>query len=234
MIEISDLVKKYYTGTANEITVLNHVNLSIAEGEFVAIVGQSGSGKSTLMNIVGALDQPTSGGYVLDGMPLERLSREELAHIRNQKIGFVFQSFNLIPRNSALKNVELPMMYAGMKATERSKRGKELLEMVGMGERLHHQPNELSGGQMQRVAIARALANNPSIILADEPTGALDSVTGNLVMDLFLRINREDRKTILFITHSVELAQLCPRIVTLRDGVIVSDEPGGNSGGIHQ
>lgn len=231
MIEIRNVVKRYFAGTPNEITVLDGIDLRIASGEFVAIVGQSGSGKSTLMNIIGALDQLSSGEYELGGTPIQRMNRDELARIRNQKIGFVFQSFNLIPRNSALKNVELPMVYAGVKPSERQRRARELLAMMGMNERMDHQPNELSGGQKQRVAIARALANNPDIILADEPTGALDSKTGNLVMDIFLRIHREEKKTILFITHSTELAELCPRVVTVKDGRIVSDKEGSNRGG---
>ncbi|CAM3425490.1 MULTISPECIES: ABC transporter ATP-binding protein [Saccharibacillus] len=232
MIEIRNLVKRYFAGTPNEITVLDGINLSIAAGEFVAIVGQSGSGKSTLMNIIGALDQPSSGEYELGGTPIQQMNRDELARIRSRQIGFVFQSFNLIPRNSALKNVALPMIYAGIKPSERTRRARELLEMMDMGERMDHQPNELSGGQKQRVAIARALANNPDLILADEPTGALDSKTGNRVMEIFLKIHREEKKTLLFITHSVELAELCPRVVTLKDGRIISDQAGSNTGGL--
>lgn len=231
MIQMRNVFKRYFAETPNEITVLNGIDLSIGSGEFVAIVGQSGSGKSTLMNIIGALDQPTSGEYELGGTPIQQMNRDELAEIRNRKIGFVFQSFNLIPRNSALKNVELPMVYAGMKASERARRAKQLLEMMEMEERMNHFPSELSGGQKQRVAIARALANDPDILLADEPTGALDSKTGNLVMEIFLRIHREEQKTILFITHSSELAELCPRVVTIKDGQIVSDKAGTNSGG---
>ncbi len=231
MIQMRNVFKRYFADTPNEITVLNGIDLSIGSGEFVAIVGQSGSGKSTLMNIIGALDQPTSGEYELGGTPIQQMNRDELAEIRNRKIGFVFQSFNLIPRNSALKNVELPMVYAGMKASERARRAKQLLEMMEMEERMNHFPSELSGGQKQRVAIARALANDPDILLADEPTGALDSKTGNLVMEIFLRIHREEQKTILFITHSSELAELCPRVVTIKDGQIVSDKAGANSGG---
>lgn len=232
MIEIRNLVKRYFAGTPNEITVLDGINLSIAAGEFVAIVGQSGSGKSTLMNIIGALDQPSSGEYELGGTPIQQMNRDELARIRSRQIGFVFQSFNLIPRNSALKNVALPMIYAGVKPSERTRRARELLEMMDMGERMNHQPNELSGGQKQRVAIARALANDPDLILADEPTGALDSKTGNRVMEIFLKIHREEKKTLLFITHSVELAELCPRVVTLKDGRIISDQAGSNTGGL--
>lgn len=223
MIKIQDLVKRYFEGTPNELTVLDHVNLHVEEGEFVAIVGQSGSGKSTLMNIVGALDQPTSGSYQLSGIPIQQMDRDELAHVRNKRIGFVFQSFNLIARSDAIKNVSLPMLYAGVRPSERDRRARELLEMVDMGERMHHMPNELSGGQKQRVAIARALANDPDIILADEPTGALDTKTGELVMDIFERIHSQQKKTILLITHSNELAQRCPRVVTIRDGRIITD-----------
>ncbi|WP_172195342.1 ABC transporter ATP-binding protein [Saccharibacillus qingshengii] len=231
MIEMRNLTKRYFTGTPNEITVLGGIDLSIKAGEFVAIVGQSGSGKSTLMNIIGALDQPSGGEYELDGTPIQHLNRSQLASVRNHKIGFIFQSFNLIPRSSALKNVELPMVYAGIKKSPRSLRAKKLLDMMDMGERMNHYPNELSGGQKQRVAIARALANDPDILLADEPTGALDSKTGHRVMDIFLRIHREEKKTIVFITHSAELAELCPRVITIKDGRIVSDEAGSRAGG---
>jgi putative ABC transport system ATP-binding protein len=204
------------------------MTLSIYEGEFVAIVGESGSGKSTLMNIIGLLDKQTSGEYSLDGLDVKKIKDNQLSSIRNQKIGFVFQTFNLIPRTTALKNVELPMLYAGVKKSERTKRAKELLEMVGMSERMNHQPNELSGGQKQRVAIARAMANNPSIILADEPTGALDSKTGHMVMDIFHQLHEEKGKTIVLITHSQELAKETSRIVTISDGNIVSDTGGVN------
>lgn len=231
MIEMRNLTKRYFTGTPNEITVLGGIDLSIKAGEFVAIVGQSGSGKSTLMNIIGALDQPSGGEYELDGTPIQHLNRSQLASVRNHKIGFIFQSFNLIPRSSALKNVELPMVYAGIKKSPRSLRAKKLLDMMDMSERMNHYPNELSGGQKQRVAIARALANDPDILLADEPTGALDSKTGHRVMDIFLRIHREEKKTIVFITHSAELAELCPRVITIKDGRIVSDEAGSRAGG---
>lgn len=227
MIDLIDITKKYFIGTPNEITVLKKLNLHISQGEFIAIVGQSGSGKSTLMNIIGALDTPTEGQYLLDGIPIERMKANELSRIRNQKIGFVFQSFNLIGRSTAQKNVELPMLYAGIPARERSKRASELLDLVEMSERKKHMPNELSGGQKQRVAIARALVNNPAIILADEPTGALDSQTGNMVMDLFVKIHKEEGKTIILITHSQELAKRCPRIVTIHDGEIVRDVDNG-------
>lgn len=225
MLELRDIYKKYYLGTENELAVLKGVSMSVKRGEFISIVGPSGSGKSTLMNMIGALDRPTTGTYILNGNHVHELDDDELSDIRNKEIGFVFQSFNLIPRSSALKNVELPMLYAGVSSSQRTRRAQELLELVGMGDRVHHQPNELSGGQKQRVAIARALANNPAIILADEPTGALDSKTGNMVMDLFLRINQEENKTIVLITHSEELAQRTQRIVTLHDGAIISDLP---------
>lgn len=224
VIEMHNIVKKFYIGQPNELQILNEISLTVKEGEFVAIVGQSGSGKSTLMNIIGALDKPTSGEYLLEGLNISQAKDGELSKIRNEKIGFVFQTFNLIPRTSALKNVELPMLYAGVPRGERTRRAKELLKMVGMEERMHHQPNELSGGQKQRVAIARAMANNPSIILADEPTGALDSATGRLVMDLFHTLHREQGKTIVLITHSPELASETQRIVTISDGRIIKEE----------
>jgi putative ABC transport system ATP-binding protein len=223
LIELQNIVKKYFIGEPNELTALKDISFSIKEGSFVSIVGQSGSGKSTLMNILGALDRPTEGGYTLDGIPLALMTDNELSSIRNLKIGFVFQSFNLIPRISALINVELPLFYMGVARRERREKAKQLLRLVEMEDRMHHLPNELSGGQKQRVAIARSLANDPSIILADEPTGALDSQTGNLVMDIFMRINVEEKKTVLLITHNNELAKKTGRIITLRDGEIVSD-----------
>lgn len=223
MIEINNVVKKYYIGLPNELTVLQDINLNIEGGEFISIVGASGSGKSTLMNIIGALDRPTIGTYILDGIPIQEMNPNQLSEVRNKKIGFVFQTFNLIPRSTALSNVELPLFYMGVKKEERRKRAKALLELVEMGDRLHHKPNELSGGQKQRVAIARALANNPSIILADEPTGALDTKTGNMVMDIFLKIHKEERKTIVLITHNSHLAEQTERIVTISDGNIISD-----------
>ena len=182
IIDMKGIVKKFYIGQPNELTILKGIDLNVEEGEFVSIVGQSGSGKSTLMNIIGALDRPTEGKYTLDGVAINQAGDAQLSGIRNSKIGFVFQTFNLIPRTSALKNVELPMLYASVPKGQRTARAKELLEMVDMGERMGHMPNELSGGQKQRVAIARAMANDPAIILADEPTGALDSATGRLVM----------------------------------------------------
>lgn len=225
MIEVKKLEKKYFIGTPNELLVLDDVNLKIEDGEFVALVGASGSGKSTFMNIVGALDRPTSGEYAIDGVPVHSMTQNELSDIRGKKIGFVFQSFNLMGRSNALKNVELPMLYAGISSKERTRRAKELLELVGMGDRIHHLPNELSGGQKQRVAIARSLVNDPSIILADEPTGALDSKTGDMVMDIFKKVHKEKKKTILVITHSMEVAQMTQRIITIRDGRILSDVP---------
>ena len=223
VIEMRDIVKTYYIGTPNELEVLHGISLDIREGEFVSIVGASGSGKSTLMNIIGALDHQTSGEYTLDGVPLAEMSSRKLSQIRNRKIGFVFQTFNLIPRCTAQANVELPMLYAGISKRERSKRAKELLEMVEMSERSRHMPNELSGGQKQRVAIARAMANDPAIILADEPTGALDSNTGRLVMDIFHELHEKQGKTIVLITHNNELAEETERIITIHDGSIVRE-----------
>lgn len=220
IIEMKDIHKSFYVGTPQELNIVKGVNLTVDKGEFLAVVGASGSGKSTLMNIIGALDKQTSGTYILEGLDVSLANDDKLAEIRNLKIGFVFQNFNLIPRCSALKNVELPMLYAGMGRNERMERAKELLELVDMYDRREHQPNELSGGQKQRVAIARALANNPAILLADEPTGALDSKTGRMVMDLFHKINQEEGKTIVFITHSMELAEETTRQITIKDGLI--------------
>ncbi len=223
IIDMRGIVKSFYVGTPNELEILHGLDIVVPEGQFVSIVGASGSGKSTLMNIVGALDRQTSGQYILDGIDVSKLEDADLSGIRNKKIGFVFQTFNLIARTSALKNVELPMLYAGVPAKERTKRAKELLEIVEMSEREKHMPNELSGGQKQRIAIARAMANDPAIILADEPTGALDSKTGRLVMDLFHKLHKEQGKTIVLITHNPELAEETDRIITLSDGNIVSD-----------
>ena len=227
VIDMKGIVKKFYIGTPNELTILKGLDLQVREGEFLSIVGQSGSGKSTLMNIIGALDRPTEGSYTLDGVDISSANDQKLSEIRNHRIGFVFQTFNLIPRTSALKNVELPMLYAGISHSQRTARAKELLKMVEMEERMDHQPNELSGGQKQRVAIARAMANDPAIILADEPTGALDSATGRLVMDLFHTLHQKQGKTIVLITHNNELAEETQRIVTLRDGQIIDDRKGG-------
>jgi len=224
IIEMKNIVKSFYIGTPNQLNILKNIDITIKEGEFVSIVGASGSGKSTLMNIIGALDRQTSGTYVLDDSNVEEVSDNGLSEIRNKKIGFVFQTFNLIPRSTALKNVELPMLYAGMGRKERLEKAENLLKLVGMEDRMTHVPNELSGGQKQRVAIARALANEPSIILADEPTGALDSSTGRLVMDLFHKVHELEGKTIVFITHNQELAQETERIITLKDGNIISEE----------
>jgi len=224
IIEMKDIVKSFYIGTPNQLNILKNIDITIKEGEFVSIIGASGSGKSTLMNIIGALDRQTSGTYILDESNVEEVSDNGLSEIRNRKIGFVFQTFNLIPRSTALKNVELPMLYAGMGRKERLEKAEKLLQLVGMEDRMTHVPNELSGGQKQRVAIARALANEPSIILADEPTGALDSSTGRLVMDLFHKVHELEGKTIVFITHNQELAAETERIITLKDGKIVSEE----------
>ena len=225
MLELKNVTKKYFIGEPNELTVLKNLNLGVTDGEFVSVVGQSGSGKSTLMNIIGALDRPTEGEYRLDGSAVSAMDDNMLSEIRNKKIGFVFQTFNLIPRVTALANVELPLFYMGVSKRKRAEKAKELLELVEMDDRASHLPNELSGGQKQRVAIARALANDPAIILADEPTGALDSKTGMLVMDIFLRINRERKKTVVLITHNESLAALTDRIITLSDGEIISDGP---------
>ena len=227
IIRMRDIIKRFYIGTPNELQILNGISLDVREGEFLSIVGESGSGKSTLMNIIGALDRPTEGTYELDGVRVAEAKDDQLSKIRNGKIGFVFQTFNLIPRTSALKNVELPMLYAGVPAGKRTKRAKELLEMVEMTERMNHMPNELSGGQKQRVAIARAMANDPAIILADEPTGALDSRTGRLVMDLFHDLHDKHGKTIVLITHNYKLATETDRIVTISDGRIVPNREGG-------
>ena len=224
LIEMRGIVKTYNVGKENELEILHGIDLAVYPGEFVAIVGESGSGKSTLMNIIGVLDQPTAGTYRLDGVDVQRASRDEMSEVRNKKIGFVFQNFNLIGRTTAQRNVELPMLYAGVGARQREQRARELLAMVGMEQRRFHQPNELSGGQKQRVAIARSLVNDPAILLADEPTGALDSETSRHVMDIFHTLHRQQGKTIVLITHSQELAAECPRVITLRDGNIISDQ----------
>ena len=226
LIEMHGIRKSYYIGKPNELEILHGIDLTVYPGEFVAIVGESGSGKSTLMNIIGVLDKPTSGEYTLDGVNIHDAKDNQLADIRNRKIGFVFQTYNLIGRQSALKNVELPMLYAGVPGGERTRRAKEWLERVGMGERMKHQPNELSGGQKQRVAIARAMVNEPALILADEPTGALDSQTSRTVMDLFHEMHNTYHKTIVLITHNPELADECERVLTLRDGLIGGERKG--------
>ena len=227
LIRMRGIVKRFYIGQPNELEILHGIDLDVKEGEFVSIVGASGSGKSTLMNMIGVLDRPTEGTYWLDGTDVQDAQDDELSQIRNRKIGFVFQNFNLISRTNARKNVELPMMYAGIPQKKRTQRAEELLDLVGMGDRMDHQPNELSGGQKQRVAIARAMANDPAIILADEPTGALDSKTGRMVMDLFHRLNREQGKTIVLITHNQELAAETSRVLTMRDGILYTGSERG-------
>ena len=226
IINMRGIIKRFYIGTPNELTVLKGIDLDVYEGEFVAIVGASGSGKSTLMNIIGSLDRPTEGSYILDGIDITKAKDVELSGIRNKKIGFVFQTYNLIAKTNAIKNIEMPMLYAGKGLRERNERAKELLALVGMEDRMHHLPEELSGGQKQRVAIARAMANDPSIILADEPTGALDSSTGRMVMDIFHKLHEEQKKTIILITHSPELAEECGRIITIKDGEITGQRQG--------
>jgi len=223
MIRIRTLTKRYQTGD-QAFNALDGVSLDIHEGEFVAIMGASGSGKSTLMNLMGCLDRPTSGDYALDGVTVSQLDDAELAGIRNQKIGFVFQSFNLLPRTTAVENVELPMLYAGVKPAERRQRALEALAKVGLAERTTHMPNQLSGGQQQRVAIARAIVNRPKILLADEPTGALDTKTSEEIMDLFTQLNRQGM-TVILVTHEPDIATYARRILRFRDGHILSDEP---------
>ena len=226
IIDLKGIKKRFFEGTENEIEVLKGIDLQVYEGEFVSIVGASGSGKSTLMNIRGVLDRASEGSYLLDGVDINQADDNELSHIRNKKIGFVFQTYNLIPRISALKNVERPMLYAKVPGAERTERAKELLKLVGMEDRMKHNPDELSGGQKQRVAIARAMANHPAILLADEPTGALDSKTGRLIMDIFHQLNREQGMTIVLITHSDSLAEETRRIFTLMDGEIIGERRG--------
>ncbi|MDV2383076.1 ABC transporter ATP-binding protein [Vibrio cholerae] len=223
LVELQQICK-HYTSEQNVVKALDGVDLTIRHGEFLAILGPSGSGKSTLMNVLGCLDKPTAGRYQLDGHPVDSLSTQQLAAIRNQKIGFVFQSFNLLEYASALDNVALPLVYAGVKAKDRRRRATELLTRVGLADRLDHKPNQLSGGQKQRVAIARALINQPQILLADEPTGALDSKSGAEIEALFNELHHEGR-TIIVVTHDNELAKRTKRIVTIRDGQVVSDEP---------
>lgn len=226
IIDLKGIIKRFYIGRPNELEILHGIDLQVRRGEFISIVGSSGSGKTTMMNIIGVLDRPTEGGYILDGVDVAKAKDRELSLIRNRKIGFVFQTYNLISRTNALKNVELPMLYAGIGRKERNERARELLQMVGMEERISHNPDELSGGQKQRVAIARAMANDPAIILADEPTGALDSRTGRMIMDIFHKLNEEQGKTIVLITHSQELAEETQRIVTLKDGEIIGERRG--------
>lgn len=229
IIDLRQIVKRFYVGQPNELEILHGIDLQVKKGEFVSIVGASGSGKTTLMNIIGVLDRPTCGAYTLDGVDVAGAKDKELSGIRNRKIGFVFQTYNLISRTTALRNVELPMMYAGVGKKERQERAKYYLDMVGMSERMTHKPDELSGGQKQRVSIARAMTNDPSIILADEPTGALDSVTGRKIMDIFHKLHEEQGKTIVLITHSNELAEETERIVTLKDGHIIGERKGSGA-----
>jgi putative ABC transport system ATP-binding protein len=223
LIRIRGLARRYQMG-ADTVHALRGVSLDIARGEYLAIMGPSGSGKSTLMNLLGCLDSPSEGSYELNGKDVARMTDNELANIRNGEIGFVFQSFNLLPRSDALHNVELPLVYAGVPRTQRRIRAQEALDAVGLKDRVHHRPNELSGGQRQRVAIARALINRPSIILADEPTGNLDSKTGTEILALFEALSRRGN-TIIVVTHEEEVAQQARRIVRIRDGLIAADEP---------
>ncbi|MDD4286714.1 MAG: ABC transporter ATP-binding protein [Eubacteriales bacterium] len=223
IIKIEKLSKLYENGDLS-VKALDNISLSVTQGEFIAIMGASGSGKSTLMNILGCLDRPTEGYYYLEGIDVGEKTDDELSEIRNRKIGFVFQSFNLIPRTSALQNVELPMIYGKVKASERTGMALSLLEQVGLTDRAHHMPNELSGGQKQRVAIARALANCPQIILADEPTGNLDSHSSEEIMEIFARLNREEGNTVIIVTHERDVAEFTDRIITFKDGSVIKDE----------
>ena len=227
MIHVEELTKVYQMGD-NEVRALDGVGFTIEKGEMVAIMGPSGSGKSTLMSIIGCLDVPSSGRYTIDDVAVENMDETRLADVRGRKIGFVFQQFNLLARTSALENVKLPLTYAGVSGKERDERAMKALERVGLGKRTHHAPNELSGGQQQRVAIARAIVNEPAILLADEPTGALDSKTGVEIMDLFQSLHRENGQTVILVTHDAHVARHTDRIIKISDGKIVSDEVNPN------
>ena len=228
LIEVKNAIKTYQTGE-DSFNALNDVSLSIEQGEFVAIMGASGSGKSTFMNMLGTLDKPNSGSYYLDGIDMLSLDTDNLAMIRNEKMGFVFQGFNLITRTTALENVELPMIYKGIPEEERIVRAKKALKIVGLEQREDHMPNQMSGGQQQRVAIARAIVNDPPLILADEPTGNLDTKTSIEVMEFFVNLNKEMGKTIVLVTHEPDIAQYCKRVVKFKDGNIISDEINTNT-----
>jgi putative ABC transport system ATP-binding protein len=222
MINIADVRKVYKMGDV-EVHALRGVSFSIERGEFVAIMGPSGSGKSTVMNLIGCLDSPSDGDYILDGISVGRMAESELALVRSRKLGFVFQQYNLLPRQTALRNVELPLIYRGIGANERHRRSTIALQIVGMGQRMEHRPNELSGGQQQRVAIARALAGGPAIILADEPTGALDTATSAEIMGILQRLNREQGLTVVLVTHEADIAEYAQRVLLMRDGQLVDD-----------
>ncbi|HXW76975.1 MAG TPA: ABC transporter ATP-binding protein [Candidatus Eremiobacteraceae bacterium] len=223
VIDVRDLHKIYHMG-ADDVKALDGISLVVGKGEFVAVMGASGSGKSTFMNIIGCLDRPTSGSYLLEGIDVSRLSSDALAEIRSRKIGFVFQGFNLLARTSAIENVELPLTYSGVDPAERAERARAALEIVGLGKRLGHMPSELSGGQQQRVAIARALVNDPAVILADEPTGNLDTRSSEDIMSVFSRLNSERRITVVLVTHEPDIALWSSRMVTFRDGHIIEDK----------
>jgi putative ABC transport system ATP-binding protein len=227
IIELNNIVKSYDMGGAEEVHALRGVSVTITKNEYVAIMGPSGSGKSTLMNIIGCLDTPTSGQYIFNGVNVSDMNDNELARVRNKEIGFVFQTFNLLPRSDALHNVELPLIYAGIPSVERKKKAHETLASVGLGDRSHHKPNELSGGQRQRVAVARALVTSPSIILADEPTGNLDTKTGEEIMTLFEELHTAGN-TIILVTHEPDIAEHAHRIIRIRDGKVESDEKNSN------
>jgi putative ABC transport system ATP-binding protein len=223
LIRLEKISRRYQMG-AETVHALREVSLEIQRGEYVAIMGPSGSGKSTLMNLIGCLDTPTAGQYELNGIQVSEMDDNRLAEVRNKEIGFVFQTFNLLPRSDALRNVELPLIYSGLPSDERRRVALEALASVGLGDRIHHRPNELSGGQRQRVAVARALVNRPSILLADEPTGNLDGATGQHVLELLLELNRVEGATLVLVTHDASLANHADRVITLRDGLVVSDE----------